>query len=35
MTATASAAKANGMRFIDSDGHVLEHPTEMQRYAPT
>src|SRR5438477_6463545 len=34
MTATASAAKANGMRFIDADGHVLEHPTEMQRYAP-
>ena len=21
-------------RFVDADGHVLEHPTEMQRYAP-
>lgn len=22
------------LRFIDSDGHVLEHPTEMLQYAP-
>ena len=22
------------LRFVDADGHVLEHPTEMQRYAP-
>jgi uncharacterized protein len=29
MTETATV-----LRFIDSDGHVLEHPTEMLRYAP-
>ena len=22
------------LRFIDSDGHVLEHPNEMLDYAP-
>jgi predicted TIM-barrel fold metal-dependent hydrolase len=25
---------APGLRFIDADGHLLEHPTEMVRYAP-
>jgi predicted TIM-barrel fold metal-dependent hydrolase len=24
----------DGMRFIDSDGHILEHPTDMPAYAP-
>ena len=24
----------NGRRFIDSDGHILEHPTEMVDFAP-
>ncbi len=22
------------LRFVDADGHVLEHPSEMLRYAP-
>ena len=22
------------LRFVDADGHVLEHPTEMPAYAP-
>lgn len=25
---------ANGLRYIDSDGHILEHPTDMPQYAP-
>lgn len=25
---------ANGIRYIDSDGHILEHPTGMLQYAP-
>jgi uncharacterized protein len=29
MTATAS-----DLRYIDSDGHILEHPTDMPAYAP-
>ena len=29
MTAT------EGLRYIDSDGHILEHPTAMPEYAPT
>ncbi len=24
----------NGLRYIDSDGHILEHPTAMPGYAP-
>jgi predicted TIM-barrel fold metal-dependent hydrolase len=24
----------DGLRYIDSDGHILEHPTEMPDYAP-
>ena len=24
----------NGLRYIDSDGHILEHPTGMPAYAP-
>ena len=28
MTAT------EGLRYIDSDGHILEHPTDMPQYAP-
>ena len=24
----------NGLRYIDSDGHILEHPTAMPDYAP-
>ena len=24
----------NGLRLVDADGHVLEHPTEMPAYAP-
>lgn len=27
-------ATAEGLRYIDSDGHILEHPTEMPDYAP-
>jgi predicted TIM-barrel fold metal-dependent hydrolase len=23
-----------GLRFVDADGHILEHPTEMPEYAP-
>ena len=23
-----------GLRYIDSDGHILEHPTGMPDYAP-
>ena len=23
-----------GLRYIDSDGHILEHPTAMLDYAP-
>jgi predicted TIM-barrel fold metal-dependent hydrolase len=30
MTTTA----ATGLRYIDSDGHILEHPTAMPDYAP-
>ncbi len=22
------------LRFVDADGHVLEHPTELPAYAP-
>src|SRR5215469_10339830 len=25
---------ADGLRYIDSDGHILEHPTAMPDYAP-
>lgn len=25
---------SNGLRFVDSDGHVLEHPAEMVAHAP-
>ena len=25
---------ATRLRFIDADGHLLEHPSEMVRYAP-
>ena len=25
---------SDGLRYIDSDGHVLEHPTGMLDYAP-
>ncbi len=25
---------SNGIRYIDSDGHILEHPTGMLQYAP-
>ncbi|MEX0666011.1 MAG: amidohydrolase family protein [Acidimicrobiia bacterium] len=28
------AQTKNGLRFIDSDGHILEHPTAMPDYAP-
>ena len=24
-----------GLRYIDSDGHILEHPTAMPDYAPS
>lgn len=27
-------AATTGLRFVDADGHVLEHPTEMPGYAP-
>ena len=30
-----STATSAALRFIDSDGHVLEHPTGMLDYAPT
>jgi len=29
-----SAMSNTELRFIDADGHVLEHPTEMLEYAP-
>ena len=25
---------ASDLRYIDSDGHILEHPTDMPQYAP-
>jgi predicted TIM-barrel fold metal-dependent hydrolase len=28
------ARMKNGLRYIDSDGHILEHPTAMPDYAP-
>jgi len=28
------ATKQAGLRYIDSDGHILEHPTAMPDYAP-
>jgi len=28
------ATKLEGLRYIDSDGHILEHPTAMPDYAP-
>ena len=34
MSATTARGLPTVPRFIDSDGHVLEHPTEMQQYAP-
>ena len=33
MTTTA-ADQSTDLRFVDADGHVLEHPTEMRQYAP-
>ena len=27
-------ATEEGLRYIDSDGHILEHPTAMPEYAP-
>ena len=27
-------ATDDGLRYIDSDGHILEHPTAMPDYAP-
>ena len=27
-------AEQSDLRFIDADGHVVEHPTEMPAYAP-
>ena len=27
-------AETNGLQYIDSDGHILEHPTAMPDYAP-
>ena len=27
-------ATDEGLRYIDSDGHILEHPTAMPEYAP-
>jgi uncharacterized protein len=27
-------ATADGLRYVDSDGHILEHPTAMPGYAP-
>jgi uncharacterized protein len=27
-------ATTDGLRYIDSDGHILEHPTAMPEYAP-
>src|SRR5438093_602705 len=35
MTAVVTRASTTGLRFVDADGHVLEHPTEMQHYAPS
>ncbi|MHB8593438.1 MAG: amidohydrolase family protein, partial [Acidimicrobiales bacterium] len=29
-----TATTATGLRFIDADGHVLEHPTGFQEFAP-
>src|SRR5512144_419228 len=34
MTSRRTAMAGNGYRIIDSDGHVLEHPTAMLQYAP-
>jgi predicted TIM-barrel fold metal-dependent hydrolase len=31
---TATEATSSGLRYIDSDGHILEHPTGMLDYAP-
>src|SRR5437868_15474173 len=28
------ATNGEGLRYIDSDGHILEHPTAMPDYAP-
>src|SRR3954465_14180733 len=30
----AMTATDTGLRYIDSDGHILEHPTAMPDYAP-
>ena len=30
----ATIEAPNGLRYIDSDGHILEHPTGMPDYAP-
>ena len=30
----ATTAPNRGLRYIDSDGHILEHPTAMPDYAP-
>ena len=27
-------ATTDGLRYVDSDGHILEHPTAMPDYAP-
>ena len=27
-------ATEDGLRYVDSDGHILEHPTAMPEYAP-
>jgi predicted TIM-barrel fold metal-dependent hydrolase len=34
MSGTAKPATSTALRFVDSDGHVLEHPTEIQQHAP-
>jgi predicted TIM-barrel fold metal-dependent hydrolase len=31
---TTTEATTDGLRYIDSDGHILEHPTGMPDYAP-
>jgi predicted TIM-barrel fold metal-dependent hydrolase len=31
---TSTEATTEGLRYIDSDGHILEHPTGMPDYAP-
>ena len=31
---TTTEATTEGLRYIDSDGHILEHPTGMPDYAP-